>query len=78
MMEHGLLAQYVVVAFAVLASACAVMRKQFPGATRKLRIAIALSLLGQGAGPWRQALGRRIAPIPRAGESKCSGCDSCD
>ena len=77
-MEPGLLAQYVVVALAVLASVGVVMRKQFPNATRRLRIAIALRLLGSSAGPWRKALGRRIAPIPRAGAANCPGCDSCD
>jgi len=77
-MEPGLLAQYVVVAFAVLASVGVVMRKQFPGVTRRLRIAIAVRVLGQGAGPWRKALGRRIAPIPRAGAANCPGCDGCD
>ncbi len=77
-MEPGLLAQYVMVALAVLASVGVVMRKQFPVATRRLRMAIALRLLGQGAGPWRQALGRRIAPTPRSGAANCASCDSCD
>lgn len=77
-MEPGLLVQYVVVALAVLASVGVVMRKQFPEATRKLRIAFALRVMGQGAGPWRRALGRRIAPVPRAGAANCPGCDGCD
>ena len=44
-MDAGLLAQYVVIALAVLASVVVVMRKQFPNATRRLRIAVALPLL---------------------------------
>jgi len=77
-MEPGLLAQYVVVALAVLASVGVVMRKQFPNATRRLRIAIAVRVMGQGAAPWRKALGRRIAPVPRAGAANCPGCHTCD
>ena len=77
-MDAGLLAQYTIIALAVLASAGVVMRKQFPDATRRLRMAIALRLLGQGAAPWMQSLGRKIAPMPRAGASNCAGCDSCD
>ncbi len=77
-MEPGLLAQYVVVALAVLASVGVVMRKQFPDATKRLRIAFAARVMGPGAGPWRKALGRRIAPTPRAGAANCSGCDNCD
>ena len=34
-MDAGLLAQYIVIALAVLASVVVVMRKQFPNATRR-------------------------------------------
>ena len=77
-MDAGLLAQYTIIAVAVLASAAVVMRKQFPDATRRLRMAIALRLLGQGAAPWMQSLGRKIAPPTRTGAANCAGCDSCD
>jgi len=78
MMDAGLLAQYIVIALAVLASVVVVMRKQFPNATRRLRIAIALPLLREGRAGWMQSLGRMIAPVPRANGKDCGGCDSCD
>lgn len=77
-MDAWLLVQYVVIALAVLVSIGVVMRKQFPDATRRVRIALALRLLRQGTAPWMQSLGRRIAPAPRSGAANCSGCDSCD
>ncbi len=77
-MDAGLLAQYVLIALAVVASVVVVMRKQFPHATRKLRIAIALPLLRDGAPEWMKSLGRFIAPVPRANAANCAGCDSCD
>lgn len=77
-MDAGLLAQYLVIALAVLASVVVVMRKQFPNATRRLRIAIALPLLREGAPGWMKSLGRSIAPTPRANAANCTGCDSCD
>ncbi len=77
-MDAGLLAQYLIVALAVLASVAVVMRKQFPNATRRLRIAIALPLLREGAPGWMKSIGRRIAPAPRANAAHCAGCDSCD
>ena len=78
MMDAGLLAQYLVVALAVLASAAMVMRSQFPNATRRLRVAIALPLLREGAPEWMKSLGRAIAPAPRANAANCAGCDNCD
>ena len=77
-MDAGLLAQYAVIAVAVIASLAIVMRSQFPAATRKLRIAIALPLLRKGMPGWSQSLGRRLAPAPRGGGAGCGGCDSCD
>ena len=44
-LDAGLIAQYAVIALAVLASIGVVMRKQFPNATGRLRIALALPLL---------------------------------
>ena len=78
MIEPGLLAQYLVIALAVLASVAVVMRKQFPNATRRLRIAIALPLLREQRAGWIKSLGRSIAPEPRANAKDCGGCDSCD
>ena len=77
-MDAGLLAQYLVIALAVLASVVVVMRKQFPNATRRLRIAIALPLLREGKPGWMKTLGRSIAPVPKTGDRDCGGCDGCD
>lgn len=77
-MDAGLLAQYLVIALAVLASVAVVMRKQFPNATRRLRIAIALPLLREGKPGWMKTLGRSIAPVPKTGDRDCGGCDGCD
>lgn len=78
MMDAGLLAQYIVIALAVLVSAVVVIRKQFPAITRRLRIAIALPLLRDGTPAWMRSLGRTIAPPQRANGRNCGGCDSCD
>lgn len=77
-MQAGLLVQYLAVALAVLASAGVVMHKQFPNATRRLRIATALPLLREGSPRWAKALGRVIAPAARTGGRDCGGCDGCD
>ena len=77
-MDAGLLAQYLVIVLAVLASVVVVVRKQFPNATRKLRIAIALPLLRETSPAWLQSLGRWLAPAPKAGGKDCGGCGSCD
>ena len=77
-MDTTLLLQYIVIALAVLASLVVVMHKQFPKATRDLRIALALPLLRDGMPSWSKSLGRRLAPAPRGGGSSCGGCDSCD
>lgn len=77
-MGAGVLAQYIVIALVVVASLAIVMRSQFPAATRKLRIAMALPMLREGRPGWMKGLGRRIAPLPRGGGNGCGGCDSCD
>ena len=77
-MGAGLLAQYLAIALAVLASVVVVMHKQFPNATRRLRIAVALPLLREERAEWIKSLGRMLAPAPRAGGKDCGGCDSCD
>ena len=76
-MTTGLLAQYLVIALAVLVSVVVVMRKQFPNATRRLRIAIALPLLREGRPAWLRALARRIAPAGQGGGRDCGGCNGC-
>lgn len=77
MMGASLLLQYLVVALAVLVSAVVVMRKQFPNATRKLRIALALPLLREGRPAWLRALARKIAPPGQGGGKDCGGCNGC-
>ena len=77
-MDAGLLAQYLAIAVAVVASVVVVMRKQFPNATRRLRIAIALPLLREERAEWIRSVGRMLAPAPRARGKDCGGCDSCD
>lgn len=77
-MNTGLLLQYIAIALAVVASLAVVMHKQFPKATRDLRIAIALPLLRDGMPGWTKSLGRRLAPASRGGGAGCGGCDSCD
>lgn len=77
-MHAGLLAQYVVVALAVVISVVVVARKQFPEGVRRLRIACALPLVRAGRAPWLQAIGHRLAPRPRYAGDSCGGCNGCD
>ncbi len=78
-MPAGLLAQYLAIALVVAISAVFVMRRQFPNATRRLRIVIALPLLREHSPGWMKSLGRRIAPPARSiGDSSCGGCNGCD
>lgn len=76
-MHAGLLAQYVVIAIAVIASIVFVAKKQFPAGVRRLRIVCAVPLLREGRAGWLQRLGRWLAPEPRAAGG-CGGCNSCD
>ena len=76
-MSAGLLAQYIVIALAVLVSAVVVMHKQFPNATRRLRIAIALPLLRDGRPAWLRALAKKIAPPGQGAGKDCGGCNGC-
>ena len=75
-MTASLVLQYVVVALAVLVSAWVVAAKQFPHATRRARIALALPLLRDGRPAWLRVFGRRIAPAPFSARA-CGGCDGC-
>lgn len=75
-MDAGLLAQYVVVALAVVASLAYVVATRLPGSVRRWRGWLAMRLVESGS-VRASALGRRIAPAPRAGGcGSCGGCDS--
>lgn len=76
-MDTGLLIQYLIIAVAVLVSAWVVLKKQFPGAVRALRGALALALLKPGRAAWLHALGRKVAPPASGSGGACGGCDSC-
>lgn len=76
-MSTSLLLQYVVIALAVLLSAWVVAKKQFPGGVRRLRVAVALPLLREERAPWLRSLGRWIAPVAKAFDAGCGGCDNC-
>ncbi|WP_226468636.1 DUF6587 family protein [Luteimonas panaciterrae] len=77
-MTVSLALQYVVIALAALVSVWVVMKKQFPGAARRMRVAVAVPMVREGRPGWMRALGRRIAP-PVTGDAggACGGCDSC-
>ncbi|MDN5782988.1 MAG: hypothetical protein L0H23_13365 [Luteimonas sp.] len=83
-MNAALVFQYVVIGLAVLVSLGVVMKKQFPGATRRLRIAAALPLLREGRARWLRGIGRVVAPVGMAqggatsGSDACGGCNNCD
>lgn len=77
-MDLPLSLQYAIIAVLVIVSAWVVAKKQFPGAVRRLRLALALPLLREGRPGWLRGLGRRIAPEARAsGSGACGGCDNC-
>ncbi len=76
-MTASLLLQYIIVALAVLVSAGVVMYKQFPNATRRLRVAVALPLLRAGRPAWMRALAKKIAPPGQGGGHDCGGCNGC-
>ena len=76
-MSASLLLQYSIVALAVLVSAGVVMYKQFPNATRRLRVAVALPLLRAGRPAWMRALAKKIAPPGQGGGNDCGGCNGC-
>jgi len=78
-MHAGLLAQYVVIALAVLLSVVVVARKQFPEGVRRLRIACAVPLVRDGRPAWLQGIGRWVAPVPRRIDGDgCGSCNGCD
>ena len=77
-MGAGMLVQYALVVLIVAASVIVVMRKQFPAATRRLRIAMAVPMLREHSPGVMKKLGRWIAPEPVAGGKDCGGCGGCD
>jgi hypothetical protein len=76
-MDAGLLAQYAIIAVAVIASAWFVAKRQFPDAVRRMRVAMAVPLVREGRAAWVQKLGRRIAPPSVSSDGACGGCNSC-
>lgn len=82
-MDAWLAVQYIVIAVAVVISAWVVAKKQFPGALRKARIALALPLLRENKPGWQRSLGKWIAPPGSFVGGKlsngkdCGGCDDC-
>lgn len=77
MMSSGLALQYLVVALAVLVSLIVVMHKQFPSATRHLRIRLALPLARAGRPAWMHRLGGWLAPPAQASDRNRQGCTGC-
>lgn len=76
-MEAGLALQYAAVAALVALSAWMVLRRQFPVAARRLRVAVAIPMVRDGRPTWLRALGRRIAPPTSAGGKGCGSCGGC-
>lgn len=77
-MGAGLLAQYVVVALAVVLSAAFVIRQQWPDGVRQLRARLALWLLRDGRRAGLRRIGRAIAPAPSLSGAGCGTCNGCD
>lgn len=72
----GLLAQQLVIALAVMASVAYLVQRQWPDGMRRVRGAMAVRLLRMHGRPAMQAVGRRLAPPPRA-VGACGGCNGC-
>ena len=75
--DASLVLQYAIIAVAVVVSAWVVLKKQFPGPLRKVRIALALPLLREGHAGWVRRIGRWIAPPVNDANGACGGCSSC-
>jgi len=78
-MSTGLLAQYVVIGLAVLASALITFRKLAPQLTNRWLAALALHVDRPGRAGWQRALGRRLQPKQATGNCSdgCSTCGAC-
>jgi hypothetical protein len=77
-MVAGMVLQYAVVSAVVALSAWMVLRRQFPVATRRLRIALAIPLVREGRPRWLRRVGRRLAPPAVAGGKGCGACGGCE
>lgn len=76
-MDAGMLAQYTVIAIAVIVSIGFVANKQFPAGVRRLRIVCAVPLVREGRAAWLRRIGRWLAPAPKNDAGDCGGCNSC-
>jgi hypothetical protein len=76
--QLALTLQYLIIAIAVLISAWVVLKKQFPDAARRMRIALALPLMREGRSSWLREIGKRIAPVPKTVADGCGGCNNCE
>jgi hypothetical protein len=76
-MHASLVAQYVVVGIAVVASAVFVLQSRWPAGIRKLRIACALPLVREARPQWVRSVGKWIAPAAKNAAACGEGCDGC-
>ncbi|WP_308427806.1 DUF6587 family protein [Cognatilysobacter bugurensis] len=65
--------QHTLIAAAATASAGYLVRRQWPGAVDRLRLAAASRLLRAG----HAGLARRLAPTPSASAGACGSCNGC-
>lgn len=77
-MDLPLWLQYLVVALIVLVALWMFLRRQFPTAVRRARIALATPMVREGRPAWMRGLARRIAPPGSVGGAGCGGCNGCD
>jgi hypothetical protein len=76
-MSAGLIAQWVLVGLALLASVVHVARVRLPGPVARLRRGTTLFLLREGRPAWLRRVGRAIAPAPRVALPVAGGCGGC-
>jgi hypothetical protein len=76
-MSASLLAQWLLIGLAVLASVVHVARVRFPDAVAAARRALTLFLLRDGRAAWLRRVGRAIAPAPRVALPVAGGCGGC-
>ena len=78
-MSTGLLAQYVVIGLAVLASALYAFRKLAPQLTNRWMAAASMRFARPGHAAWVRAVGRRLQPKQATGNCSdgCSTCGAC-
>ena len=77
-MHAGLVAQYVIIGIAFVASAAFVLNSRWPAGVRRLRVACALPLVRETRPKWMRAVGKWIAPAAMnaaaCGNDSCGGC----